>query len=238
MPHNRFFINSSFQKAAVLSVIDKELHHLNVGRIRLHEEIEFVNGQRQLATGRVIKIEKNRIQIEVLSVIIESVKPTVVIAQGIAKMNHLEWIIEKGTELNATEFWLFPAVLSEKKGVSEQQLYRLKALSIAALKQCGRLDLPSIELKPPLTSWSFSEATVLFGDPSISNPYLWSVPDQEIKSPIIFCIGPEKGLTKPEKSYLLSHLCAKPVRLHPNILRTETASLVALSLIQSKIKIN
>lgn len=235
MPHNRFFLKSPFQKSDVLLLIDKELHHLNVGRMRLHEELELVNGQRQLAIGRIIRIEKNCAQIEVLSVITEKIKPTIIIAQGMAKMNHLEWTIEKGTELNATEFWLFPALLSEKKGISEQQLHRLRTLSIAALKQCGRLDLPIIEVKPPLIHWPLSEATVLFGDPSISNPYLWSILDQTFKSPIIFCIGPEKGLAESEKSYLLSHLHANPVRLHPNILRTETASLVALSLIQSKI---
>ena len=237
MPHNRFFLNSFFQKADILSITGKELHHLNVGRIRLREKIELVNGKRQLATGSVIQIEKTRMQIEILSVITEDIKPSVIIAQGIAKMNHLEWIVEKATELNATEFWLFPAVLSEKKGVSDQQLHRLQALSIAALKQCGRLDLPSIEIKPPLNQWHQTKAVLLVGDPSIQNPYLWEIPKNEFTSPIIFCIGPEKGLSDQEKSYLISHLHAKPVRLHPNILRTETVSLVALSLIQSKIKI-
>lgn len=237
MPHNRFFLESSFQKADILSVTGKELHHLNVGRIRLKEELELVNGKRQLATGCVVQIEKTRVKIEILSVIIEDIKPSIIIAQGIAKMNHLEWIIEKATELNATEFWLFPAVLSEKKGISDQQLHRLQALSIAALKQCGRLDLPSIEIKPPLNQWQQTKALMLFGDPSMQNPYLWEIPKNKFLSPIIFCIGPEKGLSDREKSYLISHLYAKPVRLHPNILRTETASLVALSLIQSKIEI-
>ena len=236
MPHNRFFLESPFQKTDILSITDKELRHLNVGRIGLKEEVELVNGQRQLAIGRVVKVEKTRVSIEVLSVTTQSLKPTIIVAQGIAKMNHLEWIIEKGTELNATEFWLFPAALSEKKGISEQQLHRLRALSIAALKQCGRLDLPIIEIKPSLISWPHTKATFLFGDPSMQNPYLWEIPEKELHSPIIFCVGPEKGLSNSEKSYLLSHLHAKPVRLHPNILRTETASLVALSLIQSKIK--
>jgi 16S rRNA (uracil1498-N3)-methyltransferase len=177
------------------------------------------------------------VKIEILSVIIEDIKPSIIIAQGIAKMNHLEWIIEKATELNATEFWLFPAVLSEKKGISDQQLHRLQALSIAALKQCGRLDLPSIEIKPPLNQWQQTKALMLFGDPSMQNPYLWEIPKNKFLSPIIFCIGPEIGLSDREQSYLISHLYAKPVRLHPNILRTETACLVALSLIQSKIEI-
>ena len=237
MPHNRFFWKSTFQKSDILSVTGKELHHLHVGRIRLKEEIELVNGKRQLAIGSIIQIEKTCIQVEILSVITEDVKPSIIIAQGIAKMNHLEWIVEKATELNATEFWLFPGDLSEKKGISEQQLHRLQALSIAALKQCGRLDLPSIEVKPPLNQWQQTKAFTLVGDPSRQNPYLWEIPKKDFISPIIFCIGPEKGLSDREKSYAISHLSAKPVRLHPNTLRTETASLVALSLIQSKIKI-
>jgi 16S rRNA (uracil1498-N3)-methyltransferase len=237
VPHNRFFLKSSFQKTDILSVIGKELHHLNVGRIRLKEKVELVNGKRQLAIGSVIQIEKTCVQVEILSVVTEDTKPSIIIAQGIAKMNHLEWIIEKATELNATEFWLFPAELSEKKGVSDQQLHRLQALSIAALKQCGRLDLPRIEIKPPLNQWQQVKTTLLVSDPSIQNPYLWEMPKNDLIPPIIFCIGPEKGLSDREKSYAISHLHAKPIRLHSNILRTETASLVALSLIQSKIKI-
>lgn len=237
MPHNRFFLESSFQESDILSVTGKELHHLNVGRIRLKEKIELVNGKRQLAIGSIVQKEKTYMQIEILSVFTEDAKPSIILAQGIAKMNHLEWIMEKATELNTTEFWLFPGELSEKKGVSEQQLYRLQALCIAALKQCGRLDLPSIKIKPPLNLWQQVKATMLVGYPSIQNPYLWEIPKNEFISPIIFCIGPEKGLSDREKSYVISHLHAKPVRLHPNILRTETASLVALSVIQSKIKI-
>lgn len=237
MPHNRFFLKSSFQKTDLLSITGKELHHLNVGRIRLKEKIELVNGKRQLAIGSVIQIEKTCIQVELLSVTTEDAKPSIVIAQGIAKMNHLEWIIEKATELNATEFWLFPGDMSEKKGVSEQKLHRLQALCIAALKQCGRLDLPKIEIKPPLNQWQQIKATMFIGDPSIQSPYLWEIPKNEFRPPIIFCIGPEKGLSDREKSYAISHLHAKPIRLHSNILRTETASLVALSLIQAKIKI-
>lgn len=237
MPHNRFFLEPSFQKADILSVTGKELHHLNVGRIRLKEKVELVNGKRQLAIGSIVQIEKTCVQVELLSVTTEDAKPSIVIAQGIAKMNHLEWIIEKATELNATEFWFFPAELSEKKGISGQQLHRLQALSIAALKQCGRLDLPRIEIKPPLNQWQQIKATLLVGDPSIQNPYLWEIPKNEFIPPVIFCIGPEKGLSDREKSYVISHLHAKPIRLHSNVLRTETASLVALSLIQSKIKI-
>jgi 16S rRNA (uracil1498-N3)-methyltransferase len=220
----------------ILSVTGKEFHHLNVSRIRLKEKVELVNGKRQLAIGSVVQIGKTCIQVEIVSVVTEGAKPSIVIAQGIAKMNHLEWIIEKATELNATKCWLFPGELSEKKGISDQQLHRLQALSITALKQCGRLDLPSIEIKPPLTQWQKTKATMFVGDPSIQNPFLWEIPKHEFTSPIIVCIGPEKGLSDREKSYLISHLYAKPTRLHPNILRTETASLVALSLIQSKIK--
>ena len=148
-------------------------------------------------------------------------------------MNHLEWIIEKGTELNATAFWLFPGMLSEKDTLSDSQRDRAKHLAISAMKQCGRLDLPEIVIKPPLLQWSPLTGTLLFGDTAEDAPYLWDLPlPKPLPTPVIVFIGPEKGFDPKERAFLLNTMKASSMRLHPNILRTETAPLVALSLIQ------
>jgi 16S rRNA (uracil1498-N3)-methyltransferase len=148
-------------------------------------------------------------------------------------MNHLEWIIEKGTELNATEFWLFPGRLSEKGELSGNQQERLLHLALAAMKQCGRLDLPSIVLKPPLLQWGAIEGTLFFGDTAQEAPFLWEVPHlKPAKPPVVFFVGPEKGFDKKEHAHLTEGMGARGVRVHRNILRTETAPLTALSILQ------
>ena len=46
---------------------------------------------------------------------------------------------------------------------------------------------------------------------------------------VVFCVGPEKGFSPQEIAHLKGPLEAQGVKLHHNILRTETAGLVALS---------
>ena len=183
----------------------------------------------QLAEARVISIDRNKGVLEILDLKIEKPQKTkVVIAQAIPKTNRLNTIIEKGTELGMTEIWLFPAVYSEKKQFSEK---RLKTISISALKQCGRLYLPKIMLKPPLQQWKKERYTYFFGDVNPSAP-----PFMEVLSGtnICFLVGPESGFSEKEVEIMRSW-GAVGVKLHENILRTDTASLVALSLIYHRL---
>lgn len=228
MPHNRFYLDAPLHDTVTLS--GDEFHHLSVMRTKAGDEIELINGKGQLARARVTSLKKRDADLEVLEVKIEKPKPPLILAQGLPRMNHLEWIIEKGTELGATSFWIFPGLLSEKKELSPSQATRLQSLSIAAMKQCGRLDLPTIEIKPALAQWKPVQGTLLFGSLDEDAPYLWKLP-KPLASPVILFIGPESGFDAREEATLKS-LDAKGVRLNSNTLRTETASISALSLIQ------
>lgn len=234
MPHNRYYIDAALSENATFSLLGDEFHHLaRVLRSREKDIVELINGKGQLALAEVAELKKNEAKLTICRIVEErSPPPQLILAQAIPRMNHLEWIIEKGTELNATSFWLFPGILSEKESLSDSQLARLQSLCISSMKQCGRLDLPHILLKPKLCQWPPMKGTLLFGDTASDAPYLWDLPLQKpLESPIIFFIGPEKGFCPKELSYLQNTLKASGMRLHPNILRAETAPLAALSLI-------
>lgn len=224
MPANRFFTPSPLNQGTI-SLSGEELHHLTVMRLRPEDPLELVNGSGELAQGTLLSLDKKTALIHISHYhCAPAPKPTLILAQALPKFPLLEWIIEKGCELNVSEFWLFPGELSEKKDLSAQQTTRLNSLTISALKQCGRLFLPKIILKPPLKKWSSLPGTLLFGDTSPTAPPL-TPPFSDL---ITFCVGPEKGFSPSEITYLKT-LSAKGVRLHSNILRTETAGLVALS---------
>ena len=241
MPHNRYFIDSPFAENTQVRLSGDECHHLlRVSRIRINEPVELVNGQGQLAQATLTEIGKNTAELSIDSVFQDPrQKIPLILALGIPRMNHLEWIIEKGTELNVTAFWLFPGILSEKESLSPNQQERLTHLAISAMKQCGRLDLPSIELKPPLLQWGQLPGTLLFGDTDENASYLWKNTSlNPLTPPVTLCTGPEKGFDSQERMFLLHTLKAHGVRLHPNILRAETAPLVGLSLIQTMLPSN
>jgi 16S rRNA (uracil1498-N3)-methyltransferase len=235
MPHNRYYCDASFLENQSLALSGDECHHLvRVLRAKHGDRLELVNGRGQLAYAIISDVKKHSAELQIEQVFQESTAKTpLILAMGIPRMNHLEWIIEKGTELNVTSFWLFPGLLSEKQDLSESQLTRTQHLAISAMKQCGRLDLPTIEIKPPLLKWTSMQGTLLFGDTSEDAPYFWELSlSKPLPSPILWFIGPEKGLAPKERHFLLNTMKAKGVRLHRNILRTETAPLVALSLSQ------
>jgi 16S rRNA (uracil1498-N3)-methyltransferase len=238
MPHNRYYCDAPLVKETRLHLEDEEGHHLiRVLRARLGNQVELINGRGQLAQATIVEITKHSAELLIDSVEEQGqTKPSVILAMAIPRMAHLEWVIEKGTELDATAFWLFPGLLSEKPTLSASQQERLRHLAISAMKQCGRLDLPPIEYKPPLLKWTPLSGTLLFGDTDDQAPYLWNIPlTKPLSLPVIWFIGPERGFEIKEHQFLRKTLQAHGVRLHPNILRTETAPLVALSLTQALI---
>lgn len=230
MPHERFFIDQPLQSDETVTLEDAEFRHLcHVMRARVGDSVELVNGKNQLAEATLSRFGKSDADLMISSVVEETRhKPQLILAQAIPRFNRLETILEKGTELDATEFWLFPGLLSEKGDFSPNQLKRMEQITIGAMKQCGRLDLPPILLKPPLLEWKPLEGHLLFGDTAPDAP---SYSPRDRTSPTIFFIGPEKGFSPKETAFLKQVLHAQGVRLHRNILRVDTASLAALSIL-------
>lgn len=230
MPAERYFFEGELIEGSLMRLEEQEFHHLaHVMRAQIGETVEVVNGSGQLAQAQIKSLEKRQAELSIISVVSEHKSPfEIILAQAIPRLNRLDLILEKGTELGMTQLWLFPGTLSERKKISEQRLKRLRTITITALKQCGRLYLPQITLKPPIGQWDTLSLPSFFGDLNPSAPPLYNVwtPDQGI----IFFIGPESGFTDDEVT-ILDQLGAKGVKLHQNILRTDTASITALSLI-------
>lgn len=233
MPHDRFYIDAPLEKEDTVLLIDAELHHLAVSRARVGQSVELINGKGKLAKASLLSLDKRQASLKVDSVN-EERRPSkqIILAQGLPRMNHLEWIVEKGTELGVSLFWFFPGHLSEKENLSDNQRTRLQHLILSAVKQCGRLHLPEMIMKPSLEKWEpIRRGTLLFADPSEEAPFLWQAAIAAL-SPIILFVGPEGGFDQREAFHLTEVLKAAKVRLHSNTLRTETASLAGLTLLQ------
>ena len=233
MPAERYYMDSDLVPGQLVPIEHKEFHHLvHVMRAQLGETLELVNGRGTLAQGLIEQLSKRQALIR----IIESLQapqnnPPIILAQALPRINRLDFIVEKGTELGMSDLWLFPGQRSERKSLTEHQLERLKELTIAAMKQSGSLFLPKISVRPCVQEWKTLEFPAYFGDLSPSAPFfLPMIKDKPIHEGLIFFIGPESGFTAEEEKKL-KELNAIGVRLHSNILRTDTASLVALSLI-------
>lgn len=233
MPENRYFVDVFLQKSLTILLQKEEaLHLIRVMRKKIGNTVELVNGKDQLAYAKVSSLGKSEAHLCIEDVITRPrSNKKLILAQGMTKPSNLDFILEKGTELGATDFWLFPAEKSEKKALSSQQLQRLAKITIAALKQCGRLDLPEIHEKKALKDWKpIQNAEIFFGDISKSAQAL---PKALHEPTAIIVIGSEGGFSPKEQEILRKKLQATPIRFNANILRAETAAVCALSLFAS-----
>jgi len=235
MPAERFYYPHSLGKEDNIVLEDQEFHHLvNVMRNRLDDIIEVINGIGQIANARLSSIEKKRALLTVETVFTEEPsKLKLILAQAIPRLNRLETILEKCTELGMTEIWLFPGAHSEKKEFSENQLERLQHILISATKQCGRLFLPKLISMPPIKKWQTFPIPAFFGDVEPEAPLLediWKHHFEAEAYEALMCIGPESGFND-EEIALLKKFGAEGVSLHRNILRTDTAAIASLALL-------
>lgn len=233
MPKNRFYLDAALKSGELLALEDVEAHHLiHVMRQRVGDEVELVNGRGVLAEAHVEKLERQRAWLAVdTSVTQESDPFELIIVQALPRINRLDLIVEKGTELGMTALWLLAGDKSERKSLSESQQKRLDAIAIAAMKQCGRLYLPTIKTVDPLRDWSTLAYPSYFGALDSEAPAFgvaWR--KQGPQKGVLFFVGPEAGFSDAEIQ-AMQQLGALGVSLHPNILRTDTAPLVAASLI-------
>lgn len=238
MPVERFFVDEPLDEKNLHVLREQEFHHLkHVVRMREGEELELVDGRGYLASATIERLNRDHAVVSINKIGKEDKPPfEVILAQAIPRGNHpLSWILEKATELGVSQFWFFPSTHSQRKLPSEHQLERMRATTIAAMKQCGRLYLPDIVLKPFLSDWEFLEESSFFGDvrPTAS-PFAKALETMHGAKRIVFFVGPESGFTS-EEVVQLEKRGVKGVKLNRNILRVETAAVVALSVIESRL---
>ncbi len=231
MPENRFFTDQKFIVGGTVVITDNELRHLaKVMRKQSGDRITIINGQNQLAFGKIVETNKKH-----ALVIVESLeerqppKGRMVLAQALTKSLKLDWIIEKGTELGVDRFILFPGFGSDKSTLSENQYARLHAIRIAAIKQCGRLDIPRLEFYANLRDIPVAPEWLSFYCALTANDHRHISAKILDRRDIIIFIGTEKGWSADEHKILREKGC-QPMKLHSNTLRAETAAIASLAI--------
>jgi len=220
MPIDRFFdshLDAASQEGKLVG--DEKHHACKVFRLKPGDHCEIINGQGIVANVIISEITKNELFYEVNTHHIENIKiPQKTLIIGMPKLVKLELICEKATELGVDEIILFNADRSEKTDLSKNQMERLYNILISALKQSGRLFLPSLQFRPHLENCFESDRTYFFGDLRSKTKL-----SQTLSQRIGFVIGPESGFSDNELSLL--EKMGQGVYLSVSILRCETAAI-------------
>lgn len=144
---------------------------------------------------------------------------------ALAEMNRTETLVEKATELGATDIVFFRAARSQAREISDTRRKRLERIGRAACEQCGRTYPPRLHtaanLEEACQSIPHGLQLIAF-DPTakdVASP---------CKESIAILIGPEGGFNSAELAWLERQNIAR-YSLGPRILRFETAAIAALA---------
>lgn len=161
---------------------------------------------------------------------------------GMVRWSSLEWLVEKATELGTqriTPLYMEFGKYTPRQKISETKVLRLSKIAGEALKQCERTQAPRIDSPQTLEQWLKETSEVKVNkfllDETISQPRL-GVEQLNPNPPFIFLIGPEGGLSPAEKENATTQ-GFQSVSLGSKKLRTETAALYAICLLDSYLKL-
>jgi len=211
-------------------------HITRVLRLRNGDELTVFDGTGGEFGARVEEFRKEAVIVSVAAhraLDRESPLP-LTLAQGISRGERMDWIIQKATELGASRIvpvFTKRSVVRLDDKQAERKLQHWRAITVAACEQCGRNRIPELSLPTdifdvvaPDTSGSTRLLLSPTGDLRIDDL-------TDVGKGITVLIGPEGGLEDVEQEAAI-RAGFKAVRLGPRVLRTETAAIAALTIIQ------
>lgn len=210
-------------------------HIVKVLRLREGDDITLFDECSKEYTGKIRALGSMDVVIDILSSrIVTTESPLeITLLQGLPKGDKMDYIVEKATELGVHR--IVPVITERSQTRAADKKNRWERIAVEASKQCGRTKPPVIE-----NTLNFTEAIKYNNDSRLSlifhveskcsiNDYLkYSL---QLPNTIIVLIGPEGGFS--EKEVLLAcEMGFTSLGLGPRTLRTETASIAVLSIIQ------
>ena len=142
------------------------------------------------------------------------------------KSNYFNFMIQKATELGVTKFL---PIIFERTIVRKINKERLEKVIIEAAEQSNRITVPSIEDPQKLKSFLSNDMDLIFTDLNTANTKIDLT--KLTNKPTCVIIGPEGDFSEQEREEILKFNGVQSVKINENILRSETAVISALSII-------
>mgnify|MGYP001353572564 CR=1 FL=1 len=213
------------------SLLSKEHTHyvVNVMRLKRGSKLNFFNKHGEWKS-EIIFLNKDRVEVRFLEKIKEGNNLfKTELAVCLVKKNPMDTILQKATELGIRK--IIP-IVSDRTEVKELNLDRAKKIVIEATEQSNQLVPPEIteviKFKDFLQTFD-ENSKILFADVNSKE----NLKVEDLKNVKSFCIliGPEGDFSPAERELILKNSTVKPFTLSRNILRSDTAVISAISLV-------
>ena len=237
---HRFYHSNTLDLNQIIILDEFASHHaLRVMRVKVDDFLILFNGDGFEYRGRVSDINKKTINVEILSKEKNNSESPININlfQSISSNEKMDMVIQKATELGVSSIQpIFTSRSTIKLSLdrTKKRLIHWKQVSISACEQSGRSKIPTI--KSPIGFDQISEGIKTNSLNLLLNPdnleESCNLPNKYSGDINIF-IGPEGGFSQDEVLLLKKQNCIN-IQLGPRILRTETAPLAIIAILQYK----
>ncbi|MCL6414130.1 16S rRNA (uracil(1498)-N(3))-methyltransferase [Aestuariirhabdus sp. Z084] len=235
MRNPRIYLPQPLSVESELQLNDEAANHVaRVLRMKSGDPLVLFNGEGNSYQARVVNVDKRRVRVTIENLLASTADGNlkIMLGQTLSRGDRMDWAIQKATEMGVTDIQPLFSERCEVKLNAERASKRVahwQQVAISACEQCGRNRVPRIGSPQAIENWIDDQDSDL-------KLVLHHRTDQALDShrkpdSVSLLIGPEGGLTQPEIERAQA-AGFQATALGPRVLRTETAPIAALSLIQ------
>ena len=221
-----------FQKSLSINLKDKldksQSHYISkVMRIKESEVFSLFNSNGEWE-AKILNISKSLVEFNITKQLRQKeYTKELWLAFSPIKSNYFNFMIQKATELGVTKFL---PIIFDRTIVRKINIERLEKVIIEATEQSNRINVPSIEKPKSLKKFlDDKKMDLIFTDLNSKTNKL------DLKkltnNPSCIIVGPEGDFSETEREEILSYNGVQAIKINENILRSETAVISALSIV-------
>ena len=228
MSNIRLFFSNSLS-ADMIDKLDKSQSHYLVKVMRVKENEVFSlfnkNGEWE---AKILGISKNVVEFKTIKQVRQKENTKELwLAFSPIKSNYQNFMIQKATELGVTKFL---PIIFDRTVVRKINKERLEKIIIEACEQSNRINVPAIEDVQNLKSFLKNNLMdLIFTDLNSDNQKIDK--SKLTNKAICIIIGPEGDFSETEREEILDFKGVQPIKINENILRSETAVISAISIV-------
>ena len=229
MSNIRLFFSASLSTDMTDKLDKSQSYYLNkVMRVKENEVFSLFNSNGEWE-AKVLSISKSIIEFKIIKQLRqkENIKKELWLAFSPIKSNYQNFMIQKATELGVTKFL---PIIFDRTVVRKINKQRLEKIIIESSEQSNRINLPKIEEPQSLNNFlETNSIDLILTDLNSSNNKIDK--SKLTDKPVCIIIGPEGDFSEDERQEILAFKGVQPIKINENILRSETAVISAISII-------
>ena len=228
MSNIRLFFSDTLS-ANMIDKLDKNQSHYlcKVMRVKENEVFSLFNKEGEWE-AKVLGIFKNIVEFKIIKQLRQKeITKELWLAFSPIKSNYQNFMLQKATELGVTKFL---PIIFDRTVVRKINKDRIEKIVIEASEQSNRINVPTIEEAQDLNGFlKKNSMNLIFTD---LNSNIKKIDKSKFTDkPVCIIIGPEGDFSETEREKILSFKGVQPIKINENILRSETAVISAISIV-------